>query len=57
MHRRKRPAVALGAVVGCKLDPDAAVGQHRSQRLGGKQMAAGAAGSDQDTRNSLFPSC
>ena len=39
-----------GAMVGGEVDGDAAFVQHDRQRLGRKQMAAGAAGREQDER-------
>ena len=48
--RRERAGVARGARVGHQLDRDAALAERRRQRLGRKQMAAGAAGGDQHAR-------
>ena len=39
-----------GALVGRELDRDAALGERDRERLGRKQMAAGAAGGEQDER-------
>jgi hypothetical protein len=40
--------MALRTGIGQEADGDFALGQRRRQRLGGKQMAARAAGGDQD---------
>ena len=50
LARREASAIALGAVIGGKIDRHAALGERRRQRLGGKQMSAGSAGREQHER-------
>ena len=50
--RRKRAGMTGGAGIGQQLDGDISLGQRRGQRLGGKQMAARAAGGDKDAARS-----
>ena len=46
-------AVARGPLVGREIDRDTAAGERRRQRLGRKQVAAGAAGRDQHERRAV----
>ncbi len=56
MHGAGGKLEMRGARIGGEIDGDAALGEHDGQRLGRKQMTAGAAGGEQDEFDYPSPS-